>query len=320
MKKLSELYAEILSDPDHGFAQSLERLALKKSSNNEVFRHIQSEFLKGLKNDSFKETNVLNFVNKNGDPIAHKDIETSIDKLRVKYKSLKQEWNRLNDRIKNGSGLATDKESRWFKHLNPVFVEANDEISLPSNAAETSFGRDVGQTESKDDQSNKSDSNENDANLEPSAKKKVVVAPHKKCKVIRSNKQALSEIAQSLKTYSEAQNKRHQKSIDKDKKREERFLQFKREEAEKDHMHEMRMAQMFITTMQNLQQSRQQSSLHSSQVPFYHQNMQRSNSLSPTENNYYQTPNQQSPSFNTYIGPDSPGYGQSFYSESQTKN
>ena len=36
----TELYAEILSDPDNGFAQSLERLALKKSSNNEVFRQI----------------------------------------------------------------------------------------------------------------------------------------------------------------------------------------------------------------------------------------------------------------------------------------
>ena len=35
-----ELYTEILSDPDSGFAQSLERLALKKSSNNKVFRHI----------------------------------------------------------------------------------------------------------------------------------------------------------------------------------------------------------------------------------------------------------------------------------------
>ena len=32
----TELFAENLADPDYGFAQSLERLALKKSSNDEV--------------------------------------------------------------------------------------------------------------------------------------------------------------------------------------------------------------------------------------------------------------------------------------------
>ena len=33
----NELFTKILADPDNGFAQSLGRLALKKSNNNEVF-------------------------------------------------------------------------------------------------------------------------------------------------------------------------------------------------------------------------------------------------------------------------------------------
>ena len=49
----TELFAEILSDPDNGFAESLEKLALKKSSNNEAFMHIQQEFMNGLELDSF---------------------------------------------------------------------------------------------------------------------------------------------------------------------------------------------------------------------------------------------------------------------------
>lgn len=53
--------------------------------------------------------------------------------------------------------------------------------------------------------------------------------------MIRSNKQALREIVQNLKIYSEAQIKYHQKSIEEDKKRENRFLQLKRKEVEKDH-------------------------------------------------------------------------------------
>ena len=33
----TELFTKILADPDNGFPQSLGRLALKKSHNNEVF-------------------------------------------------------------------------------------------------------------------------------------------------------------------------------------------------------------------------------------------------------------------------------------------
>ena len=50
----TELYAEILSEPDNGFVYSSERLSLRKSSNIEVFRHIQSEFLKGIKSNNLK--------------------------------------------------------------------------------------------------------------------------------------------------------------------------------------------------------------------------------------------------------------------------
>ena len=56
--KGTELFAEILADPDDGFAQSLECLGLKNSSSPlEVFRRIQCEFLKDLKSD----INELNF-------------------------------------------------------------------------------------------------------------------------------------------------------------------------------------------------------------------------------------------------------------------
>ena len=40
-KEETEMFVEILADADNGFAQSLEKLALKKSSYNEVFEHIK---------------------------------------------------------------------------------------------------------------------------------------------------------------------------------------------------------------------------------------------------------------------------------------
>ena len=65
------------------------------------------------------------------------------------------------------------------------------------------------------------------------------------------NKQAFSNIDQSIKIFSEAQSKRHQESIEEDRKREDRFLQFEREKREKDRFHEMRMAQIFTSGTQN---------------------------------------------------------------------
>lgn len=75
------------------------------------------------------------------------------------------------------------------------------------------------------------------------------------------NKQALSEIAERIKIYSEAQSKRQRKSIE-DEKGKDQFLQFKRE-AEKDRLHKMRMEQMFITAMQHQKHSTQSSNSYS---------------------------------------------------------
>ena len=38
-------YADVLADPENCFAATLDKLALKKSSNNEVFEHIQKHFV-----------------------------------------------------------------------------------------------------------------------------------------------------------------------------------------------------------------------------------------------------------------------------------
>ena len=58
---------------------------LKKFSSNEVFRHIQCEFLKGLKSDSFRYINEMNILNKYN-PVNHKYLDASIDKLQQNIK------------------------------------------------------------------------------------------------------------------------------------------------------------------------------------------------------------------------------------------
>ena len=68
------------------------------------------------------------------DCFDYTELDIDIDKLRVKYK-WKQDWSRITDCIKNGSELSPDEDLRWFKHLNPVFCEANEIASLSSYAA-----------------------------------------------------------------------------------------------------------------------------------------------------------------------------------------
>ena len=52
-----ELFAEIPAEPENNFAISLEKLALKKSANNEVFEHIKDTFEIEMDNEIFKQNN-----------------------------------------------------------------------------------------------------------------------------------------------------------------------------------------------------------------------------------------------------------------------
>ena len=83
--------------------------------------------------------NIEKIFTKDGHAIPHKTLDTSIKRLSNKYNALKQEWSKIITRIKSGSGLSPQKEAVWFKHLDPVFCETNEETKLTSIATEISF-------------------------------------------------------------------------------------------------------------------------------------------------------------------------------------
>ena len=78
--------------------------------------------------------------------------------MRVKHKALKQDKSRIIDCIKNGSRLSPDEEPRWFKHLNQVFCEANETISLSLSAADTLFVNERNESHYKNEGSSYSES------------------------------------------------------------------------------------------------------------------------------------------------------------------
>ena len=56
-----ELFAQVLADEENSFAISLEKLALKKSANMEVFGCLKKVFDVALKSDVFKKKKEENF-------------------------------------------------------------------------------------------------------------------------------------------------------------------------------------------------------------------------------------------------------------------
>ena len=270
-KEEIEKFSEILVDPTNNYAASLEELALKKSSNNQLFEDIKNNLDEELNDCKFKFMNIEKNFTKDGHPILHKTLDTLIERLRNKYKALKQEWSKLTTRIKSGSDLSPQKKSVWFKHLDPVFCETNEEMKLTSIATETSFLNEQdgeyeevrsGEEDIFSGTENMDKKNELESEIEASNelnignatsgdKRKVVVAPHRKTKQVRSNKQALSEIANGLKALAETSQMNKQIMIEEEeRKQEERYLSLRREEAEKNRQHELLIAQIFANASQ----------------------------------------------------------------------
>ena len=52
-----DTYADVLANSKNSFAATLDKLALKKSSNNEVFEHIQKELVAEMETEDFQLQN-----------------------------------------------------------------------------------------------------------------------------------------------------------------------------------------------------------------------------------------------------------------------
>ena len=109
-----EKFAEVLVDPVNGFAFRLDRVALKKSSNNEVYEELTKK--------NFIEINEKNDFKDKGKVKGYKKLDTSITRLRINFSSLKSGWCNLYSHIKRGSGLASSNEPLWFKDMDPFLV------------------------------------------------------------------------------------------------------------------------------------------------------------------------------------------------------
>ena len=78
---------------------------------------------------------------------------------------------------------------------------------------------------------------------------KLVVPPHKKHKVVRSQNQTLSHMVKGMQDLASLQIKRSKLMIEADRKRDGLFLKHKKEEAKRNREHELRLAQIYATVL-----------------------------------------------------------------------
>ena len=180
------LFAEVLADKEHNFAAALEEVVLKKAANNEVFTLIQKIFDQKRRENHFIEVNEAeNFTNAKGVVSEYTPLDTSLEKLRRKYTTLKAEWRKISDRCKNGSGLALEKEPSWYKILNPIFSEKNESLHLAEGSEDLSFNLQNDGIESQlaDDENHfkKSDEESLNEEKEHTVIRKAKSSPFKNC-------------------------------------------------------------------------------------------------------------------------------------------
>ena len=86
------------------------------------------EVLEELKN-SFQEEP---FKSLNGEALKKKktsELQLDVKKLQLKYSDKKQQWRKLKDRQKHGSGLAPIKYPDWFEIINLVLSDTNETMN-----------------------------------------------------------------------------------------------------------------------------------------------------------------------------------------------
>ena len=96
--------------------------------------------MNNLKLDLFKEINEKKSQVKNCIGSKYAELGTGIGILRAKYKALSQEWSKITDCIKNGSGLSSNKESRCFKYSNPLYLQVQQTPHLWNERYESHDG------------------------------------------------------------------------------------------------------------------------------------------------------------------------------------
>ncbi|CAB4032015.1 Hypothetical predicted protein [Paramuricea clavata] len=278
-------FALVLVDEKNEFAYRLDTLALKKTASKIVFEEISTELEEIMLGEDFKDESLREHCSsKSRNELLPLNIDA--EKLRIKFKWMKDQWRKYTDRIKKGSGKSPIQEPEWYTIINAVFSDTHGNLEIASKA------RDVLSDDSESDVSNSEDTElvdieegweadhsdvSNNSNLpkgsdsgtECDTKKKLLkkgleAKPLPRRKRIRTQGQAINEITKSFKTMGESQQRRSEIMMQAENERHTEFIAFQREQAELNRQHELKMLEVI---MKHSNRPSQQQPPHQQQPP-----------------------------------------------------
>ena len=198
-------------------------------------------------------------------------LEIDVDKLRAKFKWLKEQWRRLSDRVKKKSGVSPIEEPEWYQIINPIFSDTQGCLKPITQASEIlsdeSDDSDYSEDTSMSKESNKTDDNsENLSNIaddesenasdvvdvsltglkRKSTASNLKVKPVKPKKRVKTQSQAINELAKSFGSLGQVQEKRTEMFLQAERERHSELLAYQKEQAELNRQHELRLAEMLM--------------------------------------------------------------------------
>ncbi|CAH3124184.1 unnamed protein product, partial [Pocillopora meandrina] len=230
-------FALVLADETNEFAYKLDTLALKKTANKPVFEDIKKASEERISSEEFKEENDREHrQSKSKKALTHLRID--VEKLRVKFKWIKDQWRKYTDRIKKGSGKSPIEE--------PEDVLSHENSDTESDEEQTKTSHSSYQEDDGEEELTSASESGTEGVKRKVLKNSLDVKPLGRNKRVRSQSQAINEIAKSFHALGESQQKRCEKMMEADKERHAEFLAFQKEQAELNRQHELKMLQIIM--------------------------------------------------------------------------
>ena len=171
-----------------------------------------------LQKEDFIEKNKDHFIEKYDqlDPSGPDGLK----RLRVKYRDLKSKWKKITDNAKNGSGLAGKKDKEWYAILDRCYSDTNIPLAqVLSSAADSSLLAERDLDEHDSEGINLDDSDDRDDQLSEEVNNFIVEGieeessatsskTNKRKHLVRSQRQALTQLSGNVTTLIQAQEKR----------------------------------------------------------------------------------------------------------------
>jgi hypothetical protein len=224
----------VLADENTNYAHQLDSLALKKSANKKIFEEVKEKLEEHFESEDFKREIEQERLRKKS---KYKDEPLNLcpEKLKAKFKWIKDQWKLFTDRVKKASGKPPIKEPAWYLIINPIFSDTQGELSpctkssdlidsvhIVDNDSEKSDSElsrdeifedegskaDKSIEEGETDLNDVSDSSSDSINKRKLEKKGVDVKPIIKKARVKTQTQAIHELAKSFCLLGEAQQKR----------------------------------------------------------------------------------------------------------------